>query len=94
MPSAICIMASVMMKDGMPIMRHAEGVDEAEREADGQREQDRDDAGQRQVGDVHVALLQREEGDDDAGGVGDRGDREVDLGAEDDEGQPDRDDRR
>ena len=29
MPSPICIMASVMMKDGMPIMRDAEGGDAA-----------------------------------------------------------------
>ena len=28
MPAPICIMASVMMKDGMPILGHAEGGDE------------------------------------------------------------------
>ena len=67
---------------------------DAEREAGGEREEDRDRARQRHVGDVHVGFLQREIGDDDAGGVGDRGDREVDLGAQDHEGQPDRDDRR
>ena len=50
-------------------------------------------AGQRHVGDVHVGFLQREPGDDDAGDVGDRRDRKVDLRAEDHEGQADRDDR-
>ena len=94
MPAAICIIASVMMKDGMPMTVTPERVDEAEREAGSERQQDRDRAGQRHVGDVHVGFLQREIGDHDAGGVGDRGDREVDLGAEDHEGEPDRDDRR
>ena len=41
-----------------------------------------------------VGFLQREIGDDDPGRVGDRGDGEVDLGAEDDEGEADGDDRR
>ena len=50
-------------------------------------------ARQRHVRDVHVGFLQREPGDDDAGDVGDRRDRKVDLGAEDDEGQADRDHR-
>ena len=36
--------------------------------------EDRGDARQRQIGDVDVGLLQREEGDHDAGRVGDRGD--------------------
>ena len=38
-------------------------------------------AGQRQVGDVHVAILHREERDHDAGGVGDRWRRERSISA-------------
>src|SRR5581483_10407391 len=67
-------------------------VDRAEDEAGNQRQGDRDRAGEPDIGDVDVVGLGGEEGDDDAGRVGDRGDRQVDLGAQDDEGEADRDD--
>ena len=39
-----------------------------------ERQNDGDRAGHRQIGDVHVVGLQREEGEHDRGGVGDRAD--------------------
>ena len=72
--------------------REPERIDEAEQGAERQRQQDRGPAGHRHVGDVHVGFLQREIGDRDAGDVGDAGDRQVDLGAEDHEGEADGDD--
>ena len=94
MPSPICIMASVMMKDGMPMIVTPTALTRPSEKQAASAKRIANAPGQRHVGDVHVAFLQREKGDDDAGDIGDRRDREVDLGAEDHEGQPDRDDRR
>ena len=94
MPAAICIIASVMMKEGMPITVSPNALTRPSEGAERQRQQDRGPSGQRNVGDVDVGFLQREVGDRDAGDVGDGGDREVDLGAEDDEGEADGDDAR
>ncbi len=58
MPAPICIMASVMMKDGMPISVMPDGIDQAQQEAADQRQDDGEQPRQRHVGDVHVALLQ------------------------------------
>ena len=62
--------------------------------AEQQSEQDRHPARQRNIGDVHIGFLQGEIGDRNARDIGDAGDRKIDLGAEDDEGQPDGDDAR
>ena len=43
---------------------------------------------------VHAGVLHGEVRHHDAGRVGDAGHRQIDLGAQDDEGEPDRDDRR
>ena len=95
MPAPICSMASVMMKDGMPItVTPTAVIAPSANEAGSAEQDDRDPAGQRQVGDVDVGFLQREERDRDAGDVGECRDREVDLGGEDDEGEAGRDDRR
>ena len=50
-------------------------------------------AGHRQVGDVHIIRLQREERQHDRCRIGDRADAEVDFGRQNDEGEADRDDR-
>ena len=46
----------------------------------------------RDIGDVHIVGLQREEGQHDRGRVGHGADRKIDLGSQDDEGQADGDD--
>src|SRR5260221_2239189 len=74
-------------------LRDAEGGDGAEEKAARQRQHDGERAGKRQVGDVDAGILEGEEGDDDAGRVGDGGDAEIDLGAQDDEGEADGDHR-
>ena len=62
------------------------------RGAQRQRQQDRGPSGHRDVGDVDVGFLQREIGDRNAGDVGDGGDRQIDFGAQDHEGEADGDD--
>ena len=52
MPAAICIIASVMMKEGMPITVSPDGIDDAEGEAGDEGQQDRERSRQRHVGDV------------------------------------------
>ena len=69
-----------------------ERIDETEHGTERQRQQDRRPAGHRDVGDVHVGFLRGEVGDGYAGDVGDARDRQVDLGAEDHEGEADGDD--
>ena len=51
MPAAICIMARVMMKDGMPIIVTPTALMSPSSAQLGQREQDRDAAGHGHVGD-------------------------------------------
>jgi len=70
-----------MMKEGMPIRVMPEAVTAPREQAARQRQHDGERAGQRQVGNVDAGILQREEGDDDTGRVGHRGDAEIDLGA-------------
>ena len=72
--------------------REPERIDQAEHRAERQRQQDRRPAGHRDIGDVDVGFLRGEIGDRDARDVGDAGDRQVDLGAEDHEGEADGDD--
>ena len=93
MPAPICSMASVMMKDGMPITVTPTAVTQPSAKAASSASRIASPARQRQVGDVDVGFLQREERDRDAGDVGECRDREVDLGGEDDEGEAGRDDR-
>ena len=81
------------MNDGMPIRVTPKAVIETEPAAGHQGEDDRERADRRQIGDVHVIGLQREEGQHDRRRIGDGGDAEVDLGGQNDEGQADRDDR-
>ena len=92
MPAPICIIANVHDEGRDADAGDAEGGEEPEREAGEEREDDRDGARHRDVADVHVVGLQREEGQHDRRGVGDGADREIDLGGEDDEGQADGDD--
>src|SRR6202020_1054476 len=73
---------------------HAEGGQEAKRAARQQRENDGDRAGHRQIGNVHVVRLQREEGEHDRRGVGDRAHGKVDLRRQDNEGEAHGHDRR
>ena len=94
MPAAICIIASVMMKEGMPIIVSPTALTTPSAKQATSASRIASAARQRHVGDVDVGFLQREIGDHDAGRVGDGGHRQVDLGAQDDEGQADRDDRR
>ena len=92
MPSQICIMASVMMKEGMPILVTPKAVTPPSARQVEIAEDDGEAAGERNIGDVHARILEREEGDDDAGRIGDAGDAKIDLGGENDEGEADRDD--
>ena len=92
MPAPICIIANVMMNEGMPMRVTPKAVTSPSAKQAAEREDDRDGAGHRDVADVHVVGLQREEGQHDRRGVGDGADREIDLGGEDDEGQADGDD--
>ena len=63
----------------------------AEQTTSGQRERDGQESRQRQVRNVDVVRLPREEGQHDCRCIRHRADAEIDLGGEDDEGQPDRD---
>ena len=92
MPAAICIIASVMMKEGMPITVSPKALTRPSRAHSASASRIAAHARHRDVGDVDVGVLQREVGDRDAGDVGDAGDREVDLGAQDHEGEADGDD--
>ena len=56
------------------------------------REDDGDPALHGNIGDVHVVRLDGEIGHRDAYGIGDRRNRQIDLGREDDEGEAHRDD--
>ena len=94
MPLAICIMASVMMKDGMPTIVTPNALIRPSVKQLAKVRMMAITAVQRQVGDVHVVRLQREEGHHDTDGIGDRSDRQVDLGGQDDEGQSDGNDAR
>ena len=82
------------MKDGMPMRVTPKAVRRPSAPHASQGQNDGDRAGHRQIGDVHVVRLQREEGEHDRGRVGDRADGEIDLGREDDEGEADGHDRR
>ena len=81
------------MNDGMPMRVTPKAVRRPSAPHASQGQNDGDRAGHRQIGDVHVVGLQREEREHDRGGVGDRANGEIDLGGEDDEGQTDGHDR-
>ena len=75
------------MNEGMPMTVTPAALTQPRQEAGQDRQKDRRKARQGQIGDVDVGFLEREEGDDDRRGIGDARHAEVDLGAQDHEGQ-------
>jgi hypothetical protein len=91
MPAPICIIANVMMKEGMPMRVTPKAV----RSPSAKQAKSAKSAKMIVNGGLRVAAIRfraAHEGQHDRRGVGDCADREIDLGGKDDEGQADGDD--